>query len=85
MSRIHVNIERLVLGGFGPAEAKTLTDELQSHLRQVLLDRHTRDQWALSHRTPVLKLGRMPLETGSAGAGKLGRQLARAIGRGLKP
>jgi|HubBroStandDraft_6_1064221.scaffolds.fasta_scaffold96021_2 hypothetical protein len=85
MSRIQLNIERLVLNGFAPGDAKALNEALQSHLRQVLLDRATRDQWASPHRTPVLKLGRMPLQSGAAGARKLGRQMAGAIGKGLRP
>jgi hypothetical protein len=85
MSRIQLNIERLVLNGFAPGDAKALNDALQSHLHQLLLDRTTRDQWARPHRTPVLKLGRMPLQTGAPGASKLGRQVAGAIGEGLRP
>jgi hypothetical protein len=85
MSRIRLNIERLVLSGFPPLDAKPLTDALQSHLRQVLADQAKRDQWARPHHTPVLKLGRVPLLSGAAGAGRFGRQLAGAIGRGLKP
>jgi hypothetical protein len=85
MSRIQLNIERLVIRGFGQAEAKSLVDTLRSQLHQVLLDRTHREDWALPHRTPVLKLGRMPLEAGAAGAGKFGREMARSIKRGLKP
>jgi hypothetical protein len=85
VSRIRLNIDRLVLNGLQPLEAKALTGALQAHLRQVLLDQTNREQWARPHRTPVLKLGRMPLEAGAGGAGKLGGQLGEAIGRGLKP
>jgi hypothetical protein len=85
VSRIRLNIERLVLSGFGPGEAKALTHALQSHLRQTLLDREGRELWARSHRTPVLKLGRMPIGSGGAGASRFGTQLGRKIGRGLKP
>jgi hypothetical protein len=85
VSRIRLNIERLVLHGFAPADAKSLSEALQSHLRHVLLDRATRQQWARPHRTPVLKLGRVSLQNGPAGAAKLGRQVAGAIGKGLKP
>jgi hypothetical protein len=38
-----------------------------------------------SHRTPVLMLGRMRLEPGTTGAAGFGRQMARAVVRGLKP
>jgi hypothetical protein len=85
VSRIHVNIDQLVLHGFRPEEAKALTGALQSHLAQILADRSNRDQWARPHRTPVLKLGRVPIDGGAAGAKRFGVQLARSIGRGLKP
>ena len=51
---------------------------LQSQLSQVLADPATRNEWARSHRTPVLKLGRMPLQAGSAGA----EQFRQASGEG---
>jgi hypothetical protein len=85
MSRIRLNIDRLVLNGFQPLEAKMLSDALQSQLSEVLSDRATRAEWARSHRTPALKLGRMSLETGTVGARKFGKQVARAVGKGLKP
>jgi hypothetical protein len=85
MSRIQLNIDKLVMNGFGPGEAKALTEALQTHLHQVLANQANRNQWARSHRTPVLKLGRLPLGKGAAGAGSFGRQLARAVGKGLKP
>jgi hypothetical protein len=85
MSRIRLNIDKLVLNGFGPGEAKALTQALQTHLHQVLANEASRDQWARPHRTPVLRLGRFPLAKGAAGADSFGRQLARTMGKGLKP
>jgi len=85
MSRIRVNIDRLVVNGFQPLEAKALAEALQSQLSEVLSDRITRGERARSQRTPVLQLGRMPIGGGSAGAKKFAAQLARGIGRGLKP
>jgi hypothetical protein len=84
MSHIRLNIDRLVLNGFEPAEAKTLTEALRSQLSLMLSDPRTRRAWA-SHRTPVLKMGPVPLETGTAGAGKLGTRIGQAVGKGLKP
>ncbi|HWY03791.1 MAG TPA: hypothetical protein VNX60_08995 [Candidatus Acidoferrum sp.] len=85
MSRIRLNIDRLVLNGFQPLEAQALAEVLQSQLSQVLSDQVTQPEWARSHRTPVLKLGRVPLESGGAGARKLGAYIAHGTGRGLKP
>lgn len=90
MSRIRLNIDRLVLRGFEPLEGKALSEALQSQLSEVLSaevlsDRATRTNWAHRHRTSVLKLGRMSLDPSTAGARKLGRQVARAVATGLKP
>jgi len=85
MSRIRLNIDRLVLTGFQPLEAKALAEALQSQLSEVLSDRITRREWARSDRIPVLQLGRMPLEAGCVGAGKFGKRMAQAVGKGLKP
>ena len=85
VSRIHLTIDRLVLNGLDSADSKALAETLQTHLSQMLADRSARAQWARSHRTPVLKLGRMPLEAGTSGARKFGKQMAHAVGRGLKP
>jgi hypothetical protein len=85
MSRIRLTIDQLVLSGFEAGDRKALVEALQSELARVLADPATRTQWARSHRTPVLKLGRMPLEAGTAGGRKFGSSLGRAIGRGLKP
>jgi hypothetical protein len=85
MSRIRMNIDQLVLNGFETSEGKTLAKALEAQLQQVLANPATRGEWARSHRTPVMKLGRMPLEEGRAGASRFGKQVANAVGRGLKP
>ena len=85
MSCVRMEIDRLVLRGFQPLEGKALTEALQSQLSKVLGDRSARNQCAQSRRTPVLKLGQMSLNTGTVGARNFGTQVARAIGKGLKP
>jgi hypothetical protein len=85
MSRIHLQIDRMVLNALEPGQEKALVEALRTQLTQILSDRGQRGEWARSHRTPVLKLGRIPIAPGSAGAGRLGAHIARGIGRGLKP
>ena len=85
MTRIRVTIDRLILHGMEPADAKVMAETLESQLSEQLADGKGREQWARPHRTPVLKLGRLPMEAGAAGARKLGRQVAGAVRRGLKP
>ncbi len=85
MSRIHLKIDRLVLNGLQPGQDKALVEALRTQLTKILSDRGTRAAWAQSHRTPVLKLGNVPLGTGTAGAKNFGTRVARGIGKGLKP
>ncbi len=85
MSRIRVTIDALTLKGFDPADGRALIEGLRSELTRVLADPLTRAEWARSHRTPVLRLGRLPLATGAAGSRNFGQGIARAISRRLKP
>ncbi|MGA8572452.1 MAG: hypothetical protein ACLP7A_05350 [Desulfobaccales bacterium] len=85
MSRVRVTIDRLALGGFAPAERAALVEGLKSELARLLADPAARAQWARSHRRPVLRLGRMPIESGPSGGRKFGGAVARALGRRLKP
>jgi hypothetical protein len=83
MSRIRLNIDHLSLNGFEPAAARALAEALRAQLPHVLTNPATGAEWARPHRTPVLRLGRMPLQAGTTGASDFGRQVANAVGRGL--
>lgn len=85
MSSIRLVIDRLILRGFEPGTQKALVEGLQSELSQILSSQATRADWARSRRTPVLKLGRMPLEAGPSGGRTFGKKMARSIGGKLKP
>ena len=85
VSKIQLNIDRLVLNGIDPAESKALVEALRAQLFEMLSDPVARAHMAYARRTPVLRLGWMPIESGTAGAGKFGRQMAQAMRRGLKP
>jgi hypothetical protein len=85
MSRIQVTIDQLALKGFDAADRKALVEGLRSELSRVLSGPAVRPDWVRSRRTPVLRLGRMPLEPGLAGGRKLGGSVARAIGKSVKP
>ena len=83
MSGIEVTIDRLVLRGFDPADRAALVRALRSELAKVLANADTQGRWSGSRRTPVLRLGKMPLAPGPAGARKLAVGIARAIGKGV--
>ena len=83
MSRIHVNIERIVLRGIDPADRQALVNGLKTELARMLADPAERAAISQSRRTPVLRLGKMSMGQGAAGAGALGGGIARAIGKGI--
>ena len=85
MSRIQVTVDRLVLPGVAAAEQKALVAALRRELTRILSNPEARSGWAQAHRTPVLRLGKLPLPSGTAGSRQFGSNLARAIGRGLQP
>jgi hypothetical protein len=87
MSRIQLHIDRLVLPEMDVADRNALIERLRAELTRTLSDAATRTStsWARSHRTPVLKLGRMPLDPGPSGGRQFGAALGRSVGNGLKP
>ena len=85
MSRIHLTIDRLVLGGLDSTAREAFVAALTKELHNAIANPAARATWAHPHRTPVLRLNRMPLDPGAGGARKLGSQVAREIAGGLKP
>ncbi|HTV13589.1 MAG TPA: hypothetical protein VME68_02665 [Acidobacteriaceae bacterium] len=84
MSRIRLTIDSIALQGFDPAERTALIDGLRSQLERTLADREARAAWK-SHRRPVLRLGGVSQVPGLRGSRALGSQIARAVGRSMKP
>jgi hypothetical protein len=84
MSRIRLVIDRVALQGFDPAERTALIEGLRSELERTLADPQARAAWK-SHRRPVLRLGSLSLQQGPRGSRALGLQIARAVGRSMKP
>jgi hypothetical protein len=85
MRRIHVTIDRVALAGFDPAQRRALVEGLKAELSGVLASPAARSALVGSRRTPVLRLGRIPLAPGASGSRAFGAGVARAIGRRLKP
>lgn len=75
-----MTIDKLVLRGVDPHHAQTLAESLKHQLAQTLSDPAQRKQLHLAGDTPVLRLGRIPLASGRAGARDFGAKVARAIG-----
>jgi hypothetical protein len=84
MSRVRLTIDHLVLKGFEEGDRKQLGDGLQIELSRLLANPEQHRQLTRSYRAPLLRLGRIPLESGPGRAPKFGIGLARAIDRGIK-
>ncbi|WP_213956941.1 hypothetical protein [Variovorax sp. dw_954] len=78
MSRVTVTIDRIVVSGLEPTQRDALVAALESELVRVLAG--PGDRAAVSRRTPVLRLGRVPLGSGTSGARAVGQGIAHAIG-----
>jgi hypothetical protein len=85
MSTVHLHIDRIVLRGVDAADRQALVQGLQAELARVLADPKTRAGMTTSRHVPVLRLGRMTMTPGNAGARSFGAGVARAIGKGMKP
>jgi hypothetical protein len=85
VSRIRLIIGAISLKGFDGPDGKALVDGLERALAQTVADPTVRADSTRSYRQPVLRLGQAPLAPGPAGARRFGRNLATAIGKGLKP
>jgi hypothetical protein len=84
-TRLNVHIDRLVLRGIDPGDQQALANGLQVELERVLSGPQARAALTRSRRTPVIRLGRLPMQPGLAGARALGKGVAQAIGKAMKP
>jgi hypothetical protein len=85
MSKIHVTIDRLVLSGLDPAERHAFVTALKAELAHALANPTQHAGWANSRRTPVLRLGCVPLDPGVGGARRLGSHVAKTIAGSNRP
>ena len=83
MSRVHITIDRIVLRGIDPSDRQAIVSGMKTELARIFADPATCAGMAQSRRTPVLRLGRLAMGQGSAGARTLGGGIARAIGKGI--
>ncbi|MFZ0312670.1 MAG: hypothetical protein WAL85_08195 [Candidatus Korobacteraceae bacterium] len=81
-----VTIDRLVLRGVDPHHAQALAESLKAELARTFAEPGGHQRLLRAQSTPVLRLGRIPLDAGRAGARKFGTNVARAIasGKGVK-
>jgi hypothetical protein len=77
-------IDRVVLRGVDAHQAQALTASLKQELARILATPEGRAAFGNGQHAPVLRLGRLPLGTGTAGARRFGVGVARAIGKGMR-
>lgn len=83
MSRVRVRIDQIAVRGLDAAASSAVIEGLRVELARVLRDAPTLP--VRSHRTPLMKLAPLSLQTGTAGARQLGVQAAGAIARKVRP
>jgi hypothetical protein len=83
-TRLTLHIDRLVLRGIDPLDQHALVDGLKTELARVLREPAARAALGGSRRTPVLRLGRLPMQPGLAGARTLGGGVAKSIVKRIK-
>jgi hypothetical protein len=84
-TRLELRIGRLVLRGIDPLDQHALIDGLKTELQRVLREPAMRAALSRSRRTPALRVGPLPMQSGMAGARLLGGDVARAIAARMKP
>ncbi len=83
VSRVQVHIERVVLKGIDAGDGSAFVEGLRAELSRVLSIGVDQADGYSSRRTPVLRLGRMTMESGRGGSRRFGRQVAGSIARGI--
>ena len=90
MSRIDLHIDRVVLRGFKGMDLQArqaLVQGLQTELTRIMANPAARANLTQnqpgSRRTPVLRIGKVPMAQDAAGARRMGSQIAKSIGKGI--
>lgn len=81
--RTVVTIDRLVLRGVDAHHAQALAESLKKELARRFAEPGSHERLQRAQDAPVLRLGRVPLDAGRAGARSFGTKVARAIGKGV--
>jgi hypothetical protein len=77
--RVNVQIDRLVLRGVDPLDQRAFADSLQAELKRTLALPHARAGITGSSAMPNLRLGKLALQPGAAGAKNLAAGVARRV------
>jgi hypothetical protein len=81
--RTVIHIDRVVLRGVDPSQAKAIVEGLKTELANVFAGAAS-GGLRRSYRAEAIRLGKLPLGAGSAGARRFGAAVARAAGKGMR-
>lgn len=86
MSRapITISIDRVVLRGVEPMQAKAIVEGLRTELASVFSSPALRAQLYKGGNMGVIRVGSVQLNAGGAGARRFGGVVARAVGKGMR-
>lgn len=82
--RATIHIDRVVLRGIDPQQAKAIVEGLRAELAAVFSSAAFRSQLGNGRSAEVIRLGSVPLGAGRAGATRFGAAVARAAGKGMR-
>lgn len=82
--RVSIQIDRLVLKGIPAEDRLAFASGLKAELARLLGSPDSVASLHNSLNTPLMRLGKVPMEPGMAGARALGRQVARRVGKRVK-
>jgi hypothetical protein len=78
-----IQIDRLVLRGLDGLNPRVFAETLQAELARAMQKSQAQAAMQQSSTTPALKLGRLPMQPGVAGARTLAAGVARSIAGGI--
>lgn len=82
--RATIHIDRIVLHGVDPQQARAIVEGLRAELATVFASAAFRSKLASGRSAEVIRLGSVPLGAGRAGAKRFGIAVARAAGKGMR-
>jgi hypothetical protein len=79
-----ISIDRVVLRGVDPTQAKAVVEGLRTELANVFSSDALRAGLRNSGRTGLIRVGALPMHAGRAGARKFGAGIARGLGKAMR-
>jgi hypothetical protein len=81
--RTTIHIDRVVLRGIDPQQARAIVEGLRAELATVFSSAAFRNKLRNGRSAEVIRLGSVRLGAGRAGAKRFGAAVARAAGKGM--